>query len=98
MGENAALVPESDGGLEPLHAFYDKAALPAMDEGLASGVQRVVELFDRFPVRIVTAAEVACLDPTFGSFRNINTPDDYYRLREGERADTGIRELIKKIR
>ncbi len=85
MGDNAALVPASDGGLEPLHAYYDKAALPSINAALASGVQRIVELFDRFPVRIVPAAEVAVLDPTFTSFRNINTPDDYCRLRDGER-------------
>ena len=88
MGDNAALVPRSDGGLEPLHAFYHKSALPAMDKALAGGVRRIADLFDRFPVRIVPTAEVATLDPEFGSFRNINTPDDYYRLREGERDNT----------
>ena len=92
MGDNAALVPASDGGLEPLHSFYDKVALPAIDAGLASGVQRIVELFDRFPVRIVPAAEVAILDPAFASFRNINTPDDYCRLRDGERDVTPLAE------
>ncbi|MBT0665113.1 formate dehydrogenase accessory sulfurtransferase FdhD [Geobacter pelophilus] len=89
-GNYAALVPESDSGTEPLHAFYGKTALPAMDEALAAGVRRIVRLFDRFPVRIVPAAEVGCLDPEFGSFRNINTPDDYYRLRDGERAEPGV--------
>jgi molybdopterin-guanine dinucleotide biosynthesis protein A len=80
-------VPESDGGVEPLHAFYAKSALPEMDLALTAGVRRIVELFDRFPVRIVPAGEVACLDPEFGSFRNINTPADYYRLRDGERGE-----------
>lgn len=90
MGANAALVPATEGGLEPLHAFYDKVALPAIDEALAVGVQRIVDLFDRFPVRIVPASLVATLDPTFASFRNINTPDDYCRLRDGEQADLRV--------
>ncbi|MDD1668120.1 MAG: formate dehydrogenase accessory sulfurtransferase FdhD, partial [Methanomicrobiales archaeon] len=97
MGENAALVPESDGGVEPLHALYAKSALPAMDQSLAAGVRRIVDVFDRFPVRIVPASEVACLDPTFGSFRNINTPDDYYRLRDGERGVTATVEDGSKL-
>lgn len=84
MGENAALVPESDSGIEPLHALYAKSALPAMDLSLSAGVRRIVDTFDRFPVRIVPASEVGCLDPAFGSFRNINTPADYYRLRDSE--------------
>ncbi len=92
MGDHAALVPESDGGVEPLHAFYAKSALGEMDEALAGGVRRIVELFHRFPVRIVPAAEVACFDPEFGSFRNINTPDDYYRLRDGERGEAAAEE------
>ncbi len=87
MGEHAALVPESDGGMEPLHAFYAKSALPEMDRALTAGTRRIVDIFHRIPVRIVPAAEVACLDPEFGSFRNINTPDDYYRLRDGERGE-----------
>ncbi len=95
MGENAALVPESDGGLEPLHAFYSKVALPAMDEALSGGVWRIVELFDRFAVRIVASAVVATIDPTFASFRNINTPDDYCRLREGEQPRPRIRPLTR---
>lgn len=97
MGENAALVPASNGGLEPLHAFYDMAALPAIDEALASGVQRIVALFDRFPVKIVPAAVVATLDPTFASFRNINTPDDYCRLRDGKQPITRMRPPTKQM-
>ena len=29
------------------------------------------------------AAEVARFDPGFRSFRNINTPEDYFRFRDG---------------
>jgi len=33
---------------------------------------------------------VALLDPDFGSFRNINTPEDYFRLRGDERANAEV--------
>ncbi|MGE5190082.1 MAG: formate dehydrogenase accessory sulfurtransferase FdhD [Gemmatimonadota bacterium] len=79
-----AVVPESGTGLEPLCAVYGKGALPAIEEALRSGCGKVVSVLPKIRVRTVARHEVSLVDPGFRSFRNINTPADYYALREGE--------------
>lgn len=83
------VMPKSDSGFEPLHAIYGKACLPALEELLKSGEQRVISLLPQVRVREVSALEVALFDREFASFVNINTPDDYYRLRNGEKGARG---------
>ena len=80
-----AVVPEGERGLEPLHAVYRKSALPAIEKSLRNGERRVITLFDRVRIRRVAAEEVSRVDPSHDAFRNINTPEDYYRLRDRER-------------
>jgi molybdopterin-guanine dinucleotide biosynthesis protein MobB len=80
------VVPEGEKGIEPLHAVYRKSALPAIEKALRDGERRVVSFFDRVSVRKVGLPEVSRLDPSLEAFRNINTPEDYYRLRDGGRA------------
>ncbi len=75
-----ALVPESGGGLEPLHAFYSKAALPAIEEAITSGNRKILDLLENIGAEIVPAAEVARHSPDFRSFMNLNTPEDYSDL------------------
>ncbi len=90
---NDVVVPEGSDGLEPLHAVYGKSALGAIEETLHTGKGRIVSFFDRVKVRKISAGEVSRFDPDFRSFRNINTPEDYYRFREegkpGQSVDAG---------
>lgn len=86
-GGGDAVVPESGEGVEPLHAFYGKRCLPFMEEALREGKRRIVSFYDRVEVKRVPAGEVALLDPRFDSFRNVNTPAEYYRLRGAERGE-----------
>ena len=89
------ILPESDGGHEPLHAVYGKGCIPAMEEALSRGSSRIVECFDWQKVTVVSKEEVASMDPGFLSFRNINTPEEYFRFREemrDEKADDGTGE------
>ncbi|BBA69322.1 formate dehydrogenase accessory sulfurtransferase FdhD [Geobacter sulfurreducens] len=81
------LIPESPTGLEPLHAVYGKGCLAAIEATLLSGQRRIVSFFGRTNVNRVNVAQIAAFDPEFNSFRNINTPTDYYRLREIERGE-----------
>ena len=80
------VLPWSDSGFEPLHALYTKECLPAIEELMAAGDRRVISLVPRVRVREVPAGEVATFDKEFASFVNINTPDDYFRLRNGEKG------------
>ena len=79
---NDVVVPEGTNGLEPLHAVYGKSALAAIEEALHAGKGRVVSFFEKVNVQKISAAEVSRFDPDFRSFRNINTPEDYFRFRE----------------
>lgn len=89
------LIPESPSGFEPLHALYGKGCLAAIEATLQSGHRRIVSFFDQANVSTLNVEQVAYFDPSFASFININTPRDYYDLRDRERdkpqnADTYV--------
>jgi FdhD protein len=91
------LIPESPSGLEPLHALYGKGCLAAIEATLLSGQRRIISFFDRINVNRMNVEQVASFDPSFVSFLNINTPHDYFELRNNERGaeqstDEGIYE------
>ncbi|MDU0460815.1 MAG: molybdenum cofactor guanylyltransferase, partial [Geobacteraceae bacterium] len=75
------VIPQGENGLEPLHAIYGKQCLGPMEESLAADRRRIVSFFPLVRVRELRQEQVAAIDPGFDSFRNVNTPDDYYRLR-----------------
>jgi len=79
------VIPESPGGIEPLHAVYGKGCLTAIEDTLLSGERKIVSFFDRINVSCICQEQVAGFDPAFESFVNINTPADYFKLRDGER-------------
>lgn len=85
-GRSDVVIPHGEKGPEPLHALYGKGCLPAMERSLQAGRRRIVSFFDEVRVWDVTPAQVAAIDPRYDSFKNINTPDDYFALRGEERA------------
>jgi len=89
------VVPESEGGLEPLHAIYGKSCLAAMNETLASGKRRIVDCFEKLRINVVTRQEIAGIDPSFLSFRNINTPEDYVTIRQEVQGDNSEKPCIR---
>jgi FdhD protein len=86
---NDVVVPEGPAGLEPLHAVYGKSALKAVEEALNAGKGRIVSFFDKVKVRKAACEEVSRFDPAFRSFRNINTPEEYFRFREEAKPAQG---------
>ena len=48
-----------------------------MDKLLAEDRLRPLFLFEAMPTRVVEAAELADVDPTFQTLRNLNTPEEY---------------------
>ncbi|RQW85475.1 MAG: formate dehydrogenase accessory sulfurtransferase FdhD [Geobacter sp.] len=76
------VIPESDSGFEPLHAIYAKSCLPAMEEALKNGTRKIVNCFDWSKVSVLSKEEISAVDPEFLSFRNINTPEEYFSFRE----------------
>ncbi|MEM7127764.1 MAG: molybdenum cofactor guanylyltransferase [Chloroflexota bacterium] len=72
-----AVVPYVDGYAQTLHALYHRRCLPAIETRLAAKELKVTSFFRGVRVRQVTEAEIASIDPTFRSFINTNTPDDW---------------------
>ncbi|GFE61791.1 formate dehydrogenase accessory sulfurtransferase FdhD [Geobacter sp. AOG2] len=79
------IIPEGEGGLEPLHALYGKGCQDEMERSLKGGSRRIVSFFPHARVSVFSRDEVMAFDPSLDSFRNINTPADYFELRDGER-------------
>jgi molybdenum cofactor guanylyltransferase len=85
LGDADVCLPEIGGFKHPLAAAYRIRVLPAAKDLLAAGHLRPVFLSDRLPTRVLTAADVADVDPTLGSLRNVNTLEEY----EGALRDAG---------
>ena len=81
-GSGDVVIPCGEHGFEPLHAVYGKGCLPAMEKTLAGGERRIVAFFDEVKVAQVPLADFTDIDPQGLSFRNINTPQEYFHLRE----------------
>ncbi len=79
--EADVVAPEGRGGLEFLHAMYRKSALPAIEEALRSGRKDLRSSHDGLRVHRVGRDAVERIDPGMSAFRNINTPQDYFRFR-----------------
>ena len=92
------VIPESDSGLEPLHALYATSCLPAIEAALSTGRKRIVSFFDDVQVEQVPLAEVAAIDPAGRGFWNINTPEDYYRMRQDRSDEPETMELPLPLR
>lgn len=89
------VIPESEGGLEPLHTIYGKGCLPAMNQALASGNSRIIDCFYQLKVDVVSRNEIATIDPAFRSFRNINTPEEYVQISAEVRdSDTELNRVL----
>lgn len=73
----AVLIPRrADGQLEPLHAIYGRAALPAITTQLEGGAGRVTGFLEQVQVVYLDEAECAQYDPGLRSFANLNTPTE----------------------
>jgi molybdopterin-guanine dinucleotide biosynthesis protein A len=77
LGDKQICVPHVQGFHHPLAAVYRVEVADAVNRLLAENRLRPIFLFDLVPTRIVEAAELLDVDPTFRTLRNLNTPEDY---------------------
>jgi len=68
------------GRLEPLHAFWSRACLPAVDRMVRAGEPSMWKLATAVGARFVSEEEWRSVDPDGRSFENANTPEDVERL------------------
>jgi molybdopterin-guanine dinucleotide biosynthesis protein A len=77
LGDFAICVPEIGGYRHPLAAVYRIEVAAVAARLLAESRLRPTFLFDEMPTRFVQPEELADVDPTFQSLRNLNTRADY---------------------
>jgi len=89
LGEYAICVPRVAGYYHALAAVYRLEVAGAVKQLLAEDRLRPAFLFEMVPTRIVEAAELVDVDPTFESLRNLNTPADYEEARRNAGSGKG---------
>lgn len=77
-----AVVPATQGGLEPLFALYRKSCLPAMQAALEAGNFRITALLQQLQIKTIAPEQLGQIDTTGRSLLNINTPDEYAACKE----------------
>jgi molybdenum cofactor guanylyltransferase len=77
-----AVIPATQGGLEPLFALYHKACLPAMQAALEAGNFRITAVLQQLKIKTIAPEQLGQLDADGRSLLNINTPDEYAACKE----------------
>jgi molybdopterin-guanine dinucleotide biosynthesis protein A len=77
LGDRSICVPHVGDYHHPLAAVYRLEVADVVAKLLAENRLRPFFLFEAVPTRVVEAHELADVDPTFQSLRNLNTPADY---------------------
>jgi len=79
-GEERAVAVAWSHGLEGLHAFWSRKALPTVERLLQDGDPSLRDVAAAVGARIVPEPEWRLVDPEGRSFENANTPEDLLRL------------------
>ena len=79
--EYDVVVPKSERGLEPLHAFYSKNCIEPIKRELDSNNLRIISFFPHVKVKIVELESLTSPDSFKNSIKNLNTRDEYEVVR-----------------
>jgi molybdenum cofactor guanylyltransferase len=82
-----AVVPETEGRLQPLCSVYRRAAKCVIERALQTGQFRVGHIFRLIPTRYVAEEEVRAAGFATEIFRNLNTPADYEAVTRSRNRD-----------
>ena len=86
LGDAEAAVPRIDGFYHPLAAVYRTSLVAHIEALLGAGRQRAVDLCESVRTRDVSAADLADVDPSLQTLRNVNRREDYLAAL----ADAGL--------
>ena len=80
------VIPESDDGLEPLHAVYRREpCLVHVQQALVDNQKRLISWFSHVRIRVMTLMEVCKYDPNGTAFININIMADFVHAEKTAR-------------
>ncbi len=71
------IVPQSERGPEPLHAFYSKNCIEPIRKKLDSDELQLTDFLSGVKVRVVTLEEVKHIENVYNALVNLNTEEDY---------------------
>jgi molybdopterin-guanine dinucleotide biosynthesis protein A len=81
--EADVVIPDSGGGLEPLHAVYRReTCIPAIETAIAADLWKIIAWFPDVKVRVLQHEEVRVYDPAGLAFWNLNTPEEFAEAEE----------------
>ncbi|PKN83340.1 MAG: molybdenum cofactor guanylyltransferase [Chloroflexi bacterium HGW-Chloroflexi-8] len=71
------VIPETENGLEPMHALYRReTCLPNIEAAIANNERRLISWFPGMKIETISTAVLRKIDPQLRMFLNINTPED----------------------
>jgi molybdopterin-guanine dinucleotide biosynthesis protein A len=77
------VVPQSENGLEPLHAVYRRdTCLPAVEAAIQAGKRRMISWHADAEIHLLTMEEISKYDPHGIAFWNVNTPQEFERAEQ----------------
>jgi molybdopterin-guanine dinucleotide biosynthesis protein A len=74
-------VPRTGGRTQQLHAVYSRTCLPAIESQLKQDDLKIDRFFSTVRTLIIEEREIAAIDPSLLSFRNINTESDWIEVQ-----------------
>jgi len=80
------VIPRTEDGLQPLHAFYSRNCLDPIRNILERRQFKITDFFPMVKLRIVDEKEFFSLDPLRESFLNVNTPEELGSLERPTRV------------
>jgi len=76
--EADVVIPDSGGGLEPMHAVYRReTCIPAIQGAIQADKWKLIAWFPQVKVRVLKPDEVQFHDPPGLAFWNLNTPEEF---------------------
>ena len=75
------VIPEHNGKLEPLCAVYSKNCIKPIEKELHKNNLKITDFLTEVKVRRINEKEIAKFNLRGLSFVNVNTPEDYNRLK-----------------
>ena len=72
VDDRQAVIPWLPEGPEPLHAVYNKSALPVIEASLRAGRRKISALYESLRIRKVGPEEILRIVPDYTTFQNIN--------------------------
>jgi len=87
--EADVVIPDSGGGLEPMHAIYRRATcIPAIEAAIQADRWKLISWFPEVKVRILQPDEVKQYDPAGLAFWNLNTPEEFAEAEKTARQES----------